>query len=426
MDDKKRAEDRKKRAKAKKEHKIGKSLLILFAIIVLAAATFLVTLKICDPDFTIESIVPQDKMQQAVSFIKEDILKQTTEATTKASTTKPVTTKPANYDYAEFDEFAFDTSMQGNQLGNLLNNTNGAVTYSSSYIYYSIDGKGIYRFEPNEEKNSKVNVNKYHFKCLNVLGDYIYFVDTDSKKLKRCEIRGGDILELASDISFAYLYNDKIYYVGSDNSIGYISTDDFTKTALYTAPSGKELAFVGISLSRVFFTQYDTTSNYYEYITVALNDSNDKHFFRNDTKGDEITNMQLECGFFYYYEKQSDDTYNLVRQKFGSEKTVTLIKKCTLTDYPVVYGNRLYYSNLSGSSLQAKELNMNSMEKKIMVTMSKADKTSTAGVGYGYQYVFLFGKPKSDAKMAYRGSCIYTSASSSNTIVFSGNGWKYN
>ena len=55
-----------------------------------------------------------DKVESAVVFVKEDIFNQTT--TTTTTTTKPTTTKPKNYDYDEFSEFAFDTSMQGNQI----------------------------------------------------------------------------------------------------------------------------------------------------------------------------------------------------------------------------------------------------------------------------------------------------------------------
>jgi hypothetical protein len=425
MDEKERVKQRKKRQRAKNRKKAGEIFLIAIAIIVLALSAFLITLKICDPTFEITSIIPQDKAQQVVAFVKEDVLKQTTTTTTTQTTTKPTTTRPANYDYVEFSDFDFDTSLQGNQVGNLLNNTKGAVTYSASYIYYSIDGDGLYRFEPTEETNAKLRNNNYNFKYLNILGDYIYYVNTDNNKLIRSSNSGGSDREICDDISFAYLYSDKIYFIGTDNSVGYITTSDFQKTVLYTATGGKEVNFVGISLSRIFFTEYDNTTQKTQYVTISITDKSDKQFFRDDTNGDEIKNMELECGYFYYYEKQDDTSYNLIRQKFGSEKTVTLLENCTLTDYPVIYENRLYYSNLSNSTLQAMELNMNSMETKVMVNLGGADKTTTAGVGYGYQYVYLFGKPSESSSNQYRGSCIYTSSSYQNTLAFSSGSWKY-
>ncbi|MGN0521504.1 MAG: hypothetical protein ACI4IQ_02570 [Eubacterium sp.] len=427
MDENTRVIERKKRQKARKRKKAGKNFLIFLAIIILAVAAFFITVKICDPNFDFSALIPNDKIQQAVAFVQEDVFgKTTTQATTAPTTTKVTTTeKPGNYDYVEFDDFAFDTSLQGNQIGNLLNKTNGAVTYSSSYIYYSIPKKGIYRFEPNAEANSEVNVKNYTFKCLNVLGDYIYLIDSKTDKLKKSQIIGGDMVNVSDNISFAYLYNDKIFFTGTDNTVGYINTNDLSKTVLYTAPADKKVKFVGISLSRVFFTQYDEVADYYEYITVNINNKNDRRYFMDDTKGDKITKLQLECGYFYYYEKQSDDTFNLCRRKFGSEKSVTLLEDCNVTDYPVIYSNRLYYTEKDGSKMKAKELNMNSGDKKTMLSVSNADSSGTLGIGYGYQYVFLFGSKTSDGGNTYKGSCIYTSSSSDNTITFKDGKWSY-
>ena len=426
MNEKQRAKERAKRARARRRKKFFKTVLVIIGIVAVAFAAFAITLKICDPDYDFKNLIPQDKIQQVSAFIREDVLKQTTTAapTEKPETTKPTTTKRQNYDYSEFDDFAFDTSLQGNQLGNLLNKTNGRVTYSSSYIYYSIDSKGIYRFEPNSEQNSALLVKNYNFTCLNILGDYIYFVDTETNRLKRAAVSGGDAIKICDDIKFAYLYNDKVYFVGTDNSVGYINTDGFEKTVLYTAPADKEVSFAGTSLSRVFITQHDKVADYTEYITVSLKDK-DKRYFRDNTKGDELINLQLECGFFYYYEKQEDGSYNLIRQKFGSEKTVTLLEKCSLTDYPVVYANRLYYTRKQKNNIYAMELNMNSMDKKIMLNTSAIDDTNTIGVGYGYQYVFLFGREKKNSAMKYRGSCIYTSSSADNIIKFRNGKWSY-
>lgn len=421
MDDKERAAQRRKRQKAKKKKQAGKNLLIFISILIIAVSAILITLKVCDPDFKISSVLPEEKVQQVAAFVKEDILKQTTTELTTASTTRPTTTKPKRYDYTSFDDFAFDTSLQGNQLGNLLNKSKGCVTYSSSYIYYSIAGKGLYRFEPNSETNSELIVNQYNFTCLNVLGDYIYMVDTDSHKLKKAQIIGGDMVNVADNIEFAYLYNDKIYYVATDSTIGYISLDSMEKTELYQAEAGKKVSFAGISLSRVFFTTYDEVSKYYEYLTVDIKNKSDRKFFMADSRNDDIINIQLECGYFYYYKKQSDDTYDLCRQKFGSSLVVTLIEDCSVTDYPVVYANRLHYSAKKGSAVQAREYNMNSGDDKLMLYVNKPKDTEAVGVAYGYQYVFLFGSEQG----LYKGSCIYTSASHDNAINFKNGKWQY-
>lgn len=428
MDEQERQKLRKKRQRARKRKKARKRFLVFLTIIIVALAAFVITVKICNPDFDFSTLLPNEKAQQVVKFVNEDILGKTTttepQTTTKPTTTQP-TTKAADYDYVEFSDFAFDTSLQGNQLGNLLNKTNGAVTYSSSYIYYSIPNKGIYRFEPNEEKNKKVKVDNYNFKYLNILGDYIYFVDTDSNTLNRCQISGGDILKISDNISFAYLYKDRVYFIGVDNTVGYIDTENFEKTVLFTGQADKSISFAGISLSRIFFVQHDNVADYSEYITVSLTDSNDRQYFRDDTLGDDIINLQLECGFMYYYQKQADGTYNLCRQKFGSEKVVTLAENCNATDYPVIYSNRLYYTSLDGSKMQALELNMNSMSTSVMVSVSDTDTSGTMAVGYGYQYVFLTGTKSDGGEQVFAGSCIYTSSSRDNTLIFSDGKLKY-
>ncbi len=423
-EEKKRAKFRKKRQRARRRKKFRKRFLMVLSIIVIALAAFLITMKICNPEWQIKSIIPQDKAQQLVSFVKEDIFKITTE-TQPVTTTETTTTRPANYDYASFDDFAFDTALQGNQTGNLLNNTQGAVTYNSSYIFYCIKGSGLYRFEPESETNAALVVKNYNFKCLNILGDYIYFVNEDTNQLDRAATSGKNVKCIAQDIEFAYLYNDKIYFIGSDNTLGFINTDTLEKRTLYKAGEGKALAFVGISLSRVFFTEYDDSVNIYQYKTVSINDKSDVQYFRDDISGNAIKNIQLECGYFYYYEKQADNSFNLIRQKFGSEKTVTLLENCTLTDYPVIYANRLYYTSKSGNNIQARELNMNTAKTKNMLTMFNADESADVGVGYGYQYVFLFSRADDSGDCSYIGSCIYTSASTDNTIHFSSGQWHY-
>lgn len=418
-DDKERTLQREKRYRKKKSKKAAKVFLIIFSIIILALCAFFITVKICMPGFSLETIIPREKITQVISFVKEDVLGQTT------TQPLPLTTeRPSDYDYAESADFAFNTSLQGNQLGNLLNNTSGAVTYSASYIYYSINGSGIYRFEPNEELNASLVSGGSH-KCLNVLGDYLYFIDSGSYVLKRCKISGGDVTDVAENIDFAYLYNDKIYYVGTDNTVGFITISDFKRTQLYSAGAGREVKFAGISLSRIFFTQYDSSSSRYEYLMVDTAGRDSVRHFADDSTGDERLNLSLEGGYMYFYQRRGDSAYDLIRQKFGSEKSVTLLEDCSLTDYPVVWGNRLYYTELNGNRLNAAELNMNSMENKIIVSESGADKTAAAGVGYGYQYVYLFGKPSSSAAEQYVGSCIYTSSSDKNTIRFTGGSWKY-
>lgn len=248
---------RKKRQRARKRKRVRKKILLIIAAIIILFAVFIVTVKFVNPDFDIASYLPSGKAQQAVEMIDSKLFNKTTTSATQPTTQKETTTKArdikkADYDYDDFSVFAFDTSLQGNQVGNLLNKSNGAVTYSSAYIYYSIEGKGIFRFEPNEEKNAKIISGNYNFKYLNVLGDYLYAVDVNTSKLKKFSVSGGDGVDISDNIAFAYLYNDKIYFVGTDNAVGFINLNDNNKTVLYIAPADKTVSFAEFHFQECF------------------------------------------------------------------------------------------------------------------------------------------------------------------------------
>ena len=151
MTEEERQKMRKKRQRARKRKKVRKKFLLTIVLIIILLAVFVTTIKIVNPTFDLSAYFPEGKAQQAVKLVDEKVFKNTTTTTTqptteKVTTTKPLATKKADYDYDDFSVFAFDTSLQGNQIGNLLGKTQGAVTYSSSYIYYSVPNEGIFRF----------------------------------------------------------------------------------------------------------------------------------------------------------------------------------------------------------------------------------------------------------------------------------------
>lgn len=405
----------------RKRRKVLKGILMTVGVIIVALAAFVITVKLCKPDFDFTVLIPQS----AVSFIKEDVLKQTepqTEAQTVSQTKKETTVDYA--DYLPFSEFEFDTSKQGSQVGNILNKTNGAVTFNASYIYFSVKGSGIYRFTPSEETTSKLKGSADNSSSLNIMEDFLYYVDDSNHTLKKVSVSGGDAKTIAKDIKQAYGYNGELFCITTANALVLVSADGSAQTTLYSAGADKELGFVGISLNRAYFTIYDQYENEVLYVTVDKTGS-DRQYFREPTKKGEITSMQLENGFFYYYEMTEEGSYNLVRKKFGSEKEVTLLKDVSNTDYPVIYANRLYYTDFDKGSCYAMELNMNSDKKKKMLSVSDADKSGTLAVGCGYQYIFLIGTKTDSGEKVYRSSCIYTSASADNMMDFKNGKWKF-
>lgn len=410
--------ERLRRRKQNQRRARTKRFFMVLGVLVVALAAFLITVKICKPDFDFSLLVPD----KAVTFVQENVLGRTTTApTTQAPTAPPTTEKPTYADYKDASAFAFDTSKQGSQVGNILNKTQGAVTFNGAYIYFAAPGQGIYRFAPAEETTTKVKGVK-NACCLNIMGDFLYYIDKDSKKLQKLSVSGGDAVTLLPDARRAYGYNDRLFCLTGDSLYTVTAAGD--KTLLYTAGADKKLALVGISLTDVYFTETDNLTGEVEYLTVGQTGGNSTHF-RAATEKDEVRSMALENGYFYYYQRRSENKYDLVRQKFGSQKTVTLLEHVRFTDYPVVYGNRLYYTDYKSGAAQAMELNMNSGAKKVMLTASGADKSGTVAVACGYQYIFLIGKKTESGGSVYRASCIYTSASADNTMDFRSGKWSY-
>lgn len=414
-----RVEERKKRRGKKKRRKTLKKILMAISVVIIFLASFVITVKICKPDFDFQTLIPQ----KAVVFIREDVLKQTTTTTTKPTTT--TTTAPTYYDYIDSSEFAFDGAKQGNQLGSILNESGGVIAYNASYIFFAKDGSGIYRFASAEETTKKLQTDVKNCSSLNVVGNILYFVNNDTNELLKCSVNGGKTTALASDVSMCYVYNSQAFYMDTDRSCGYVDTTSGEKYHLFTAAMGNELSFVGISLSRVFLTEYNPSTHETEYITVSLNDYSDINYFRAPTFEGDIVSMFLENGFFYYYQIQEDGNYDLCRQKYGSQKIVTLLQNVSSTDYPVVCLNRLYYAEIDDNKFKAKELNMNGNKRKTMITVSDVRGDAKLGIGYGYQYIFVTGKKSENGKKIYKGTCIYTSSSSDNVMDFKDSKWQY-
>ena len=159
--------ERLRRRKQNQRRARTKRFFMVLGVLVVALAAFLITVKICKPDFDFSLLVPD----KAVTFVQENVLGHTTTApTTQAPTAPPTTEKPTYADYKDASAFAFDTSKQGSQVGNILNKTHGAVTFNGAYIYFAAPGQGIYRLAPTEETTTKVKGVK-NACCLNIMGD---------------------------------------------------------------------------------------------------------------------------------------------------------------------------------------------------------------------------------------------------------------
>jgi hypothetical protein len=182
-------------------------------------------------------------------------------------------------------------------------------------------------------------------------------------------------------------------------------------TAYYSADY--ELDLIGISLDRIFFSLTDEYNNVVEYKTIDTYAHQGAVDFRDHEQLDNIKYPMMENGFLYYFEKQDSGSYNLCRQKFGSDKVVTLVEDTQAIDYPTVDSNRLYYSESNSGKYKMMEFNMNSKKTKTLLSA----KCDDADYFHGGEYDFIIGDD------VYSASCVYTS--STNIMKYKNGKWKY-
>ncbi|KNY24895.1 DUF5050 domain-containing protein [Pseudobacteroides cellulosolvens] len=109
-----------------------------------------------------------------------------------------------------------------NTTGNIVNG--GFVCSSGEYDYISFYNLGTYKIKHGTSEKIKINVNPVSF--INVIGDWIYFVNSDKypvkserKTLYRMKTDGTSAEKLASDTtSCALIVDDWIYYINNTDS----------------------------------------------------------------------------------------------------------------------------------------------------------------------------------------------------------------
>lgn len=415
--------------KVKKKSKAGKIVLIVIALLVVALAVFLGTVKFIDPSFSVLHALPQstqESISKAVRFVDEDLLGNTTATTgttahveLKPVSTTVTTTAPAA-EYLPIEDFATTPAKAGNLLGNILNG--GKIATDMTYIYHIVDGQGIYRLNPQSEDYIKYYSTVDRLSSLNLRGEYLYFVNEQTKALYRLKKGEQKTEKLADNVRLAYLYDATLYYITHDNTLYLMTLSDMQAHRLYSSHDNA-MNLVGISMNRVFFT----VKNFYgntEYMTIDNEAKETVVRFRQKTEPDELLCPMLENGFLYYYQRQADGSYTLCRQKYGSSLVVPLVEKVTVTGlFPAVEMNRLYYADLTGNRFSMMEMNMNSKDVKVLLSTGKTDGTNTLTVQHAESYDFILGYRGEQGGDIYAASCIYTG--STNVMWFENGKWSY-
>lgn len=396
---------RKKRKSKKKKKKlgIGASTLLFISFIVLFLAGGVAGLSYFAPEVA-DTIAP-------VKYVKDNYITPTT--TTTTTTLPPTTTTTTQLmDYIEHNEFEMKAGNEGNFVGNIVNG--GKVGFDAYVTYHIVDGKGIYRFDPNTEDYKRIVESKSVLSSLNLRGSYIYYVNDEEHTFIRRSKDKDDAHTIAENVRLAYIYDKTAYYITIDNRICAMDLDSMEAHTIYSAED--EMDFVGISKSRVFVTirNFDGSVS---YRTIAIDDEDDVAAFRDDTAEDKLLYMTMENGFMYYFELQNDGSYDLIRQKFGSQKTVTLVENVTYPAPVVVDMNKVYFSIVDGDKFKLRELNMNTGDEKTMLSSSLPQENEKMMFFHADEYDFIIGTD------VYRGSSNLTS--SANVMKFKDGKWKY-
>lgn len=405
---------RSQRTKKKKERKALKGFLIFLSIIIVALAVFVTTVKVLAPDFDFTTLLPKT----AQTFVDEKVLGNTTtttETTTKPTTTEKPTAKMMNY--IEFKEFKLKTSKQGNLIGNLLNG--GKVATDYTYIYH-IANDGLYRINPETEGYTRLYKSSNKLSSLNLRGDYIYFVDDTEQKLYKMQKGASSPKSVKDNVKFALVYDSTVYFVSSDNDLCVMDAKKLEPKVLYSS-ADDELRIVGISKNRVYFaiTNYDGSVNYF---TLATDGSEDMPSPFRDSETED-SKLVMENGFMYFYKANASSSFDVCRQKFGSEKIVTLADDSDASNYIEVENNRLYYPELKNGKFHMTEINMNSEKSRYLLTIDDVGTDHKLHIYHGGEYDFIIGKKSEDGKKIYRAGCMYTG--STNYMKFSDGKWRY-
>jgi len=409
-------ENRIERQKKKKKGSFGKTLLMIIGMLVIALAAFVITVKLISPDFDLVSLVPE----KVISLVKPQ---QVTEPSKTTTTTTQPTTQPttaAAVFYLPIEDFATEEAKKGNQLGNILNG--GLVGSDMTFIYHIVNGDGIYRFNPSSESYSRIYATADRLCSLNLRGDYLYFVNKRDNKFYRLQKNSQKAEAIAEKVKQAYIYDDKAYYVTTDNRMCVMGFDSLKEKTLYNSVD-EDMTLIGVSLKRVFFSLDGISTT--KFVTVDIKGKKKAQEFRAACAKDEVLCPVMENGFMYYYELQSDGSYNLCRKKYGSENAVTLAENVSSTAvYPVTDTNRVFFATSKKENrFNLVELNMNSGALKVMLSVNGVAADNTLTVQHGGVYDFIIGKKSADSKRIYLGSSVNTG--STNVMKFKDGSWSY-
>lgn len=201
----------------------------------------------------------------------------------------------------------------GNTIGNIRNYGYGAV--SGNWIYYLSPNEdssnvGIYKVKKDgkDKKELLMNENNEEIVSINVVGNYIYFIqivqeadnDEDQVNNKICRIKkDGSDFQVINDNEFnndcyeIYVINGKVYYIDTDANVAKMDLDGSNKTVVSENGTG----YLGITEDYIIYNDYKDESSD-EYVTYIMDiDGQNK---RTIVEGKRLYSVNVEGEYIYY------------------------------------------------------------------------------------------------------------------------------
>lgn len=159
----------------------------------------------------------------------------------------------------------FEENLAGNMRGNTPGNLNnfGLVAAQDDIIYlaYQGDSYRIYKFNPGEEGYSKLNDDGSRY--LNVIGDWIYYINVDElNSLYKIRTDGSERTLISSDRAWNLsVLGDWLYYINEDdnNTIYKIRTDGTGRTRVNNNAS----AYINLTEDWIYFSNLNDSERIY-------------------------------------------------------------------------------------------------------------------------------------------------------------------
>lgn len=240
----------------------------------------------------------------------------------------------------------YEEDNNGNTIANIRNN--GFLDESNGWIYYSVldtdkENMCIYKKNKKSQKSKLILKKKADLLYLNVLGEYIYFVEVEypeenadiSNKICKMKLNGSD-LQVINDNEFdderneIYIVNDKIYYTGTDLSICSMNLDGSDKKVILQ----NTLGLLGVNEKYIIYNilkiDEDGRKNIITY-KMGLNGEEQK-----EITGQRLYSINLIGDEIYYV----DDMFHVYRKNLNTGETNTILEK--ETKYINIYDNKIY------------------------------------------------------------------------------------